>query len=257
MNWRDFWNSSHPVYVNERHKILHYEIIADNILRLIVGRSAQVLDYGCGEARAADRIAQHCGRLYLLDPAERIQDGLHRRFDNKPSITIAATLAAIPDASLDLIVVNSVVQYLSAAEFSRLLDDWSIKLKKDGRLVLADIIRPDSSQLSDVKALLAFAWHGGFLGAGLVGLVRMWVSPYRRFRFALGLAHYSPADLLSMLRRHGYRGFRAEQNLGHDQARMTFIGKKEPSVLNQNHVRRLPQQDGRSRIRGDEPIGGS
>jgi SAM-dependent methyltransferase len=230
MNWRDFWNSPHAIYVSERHKNLHYGIIADAILRLIAGSSTDVLDYGCGEARAADRIAQHCHRLYLFDPAVRVRDSLHRRFDTNPRITIAATLAAIPDASLDLIVVNSVVQYLDAAEFSGLLDHWSTKLKSDGRLVLSDIIRPDAGRFSDIKSLLAFAWRGGFLGAAVVGLAQTWFSPYRRLRSQLGLARYSPADLLSMLSRHGYRGFRADRNLGHDQARMTFIGSKEPSV---------------------------
>ena len=136
-------------------------------------------------------------------------------------------MAAIPDASLDLIVVNSVVQYLTAAEFSRLLDDWRTKLKSEGRLVLADIIGSDAGRLSDVKALVTFGWRGGFLGAAFVGLARTWFSPYRRLRSQLGLTRYSPADLLSMLHRHGYRGFRADRNLGHDQARMTFIATKQ------------------------------
>ena len=31
MKWRDFWNRDNPIYVNERHKVLHYDRIARGI----------------------------------------------------------------------------------------------------------------------------------------------------------------------------------------------------------------------------------
>ena len=53
MNWRDYWNQDTPIYVSERHKLLHYWLIANDIVALIPSPEAAVLDYGCGEALAA------------------------------------------------------------------------------------------------------------------------------------------------------------------------------------------------------------
>ncbi len=34
MSWRDFWNADTPIYVNERHKALHYGLVARDIVGL-------------------------------------------------------------------------------------------------------------------------------------------------------------------------------------------------------------------------------
>ena len=57
MSWRDFWNQDTPIYVSERHKVLHYWRIANDIGRLVPSPDAWVLDYGCGEALSANRVA--------------------------------------------------------------------------------------------------------------------------------------------------------------------------------------------------------
>jgi hypothetical protein len=69
MNWREYWNQDTPIYTSERHKLLHYGRLANDIAALIPSPDAVVLDHGCGEALAADRIARRCERLYLLDAA--------------------------------------------------------------------------------------------------------------------------------------------------------------------------------------------
>ena len=56
-DWRSFWDSAHSIYVNARHKDVHYREIADQIAGFVPGPGARVLDYGCGEAIHADRVA--------------------------------------------------------------------------------------------------------------------------------------------------------------------------------------------------------
>ncbi|WP_410055071.1 class I SAM-dependent methyltransferase [Microvirga sp. Mcv34] len=227
MNWRDYWNQDTPIYVNERHKLLHYRLIANDIIGLIPSPDAVVLDYGCGEALVADKVAARCARLYLSDAAPLVRERLNERFRGNERITVLATddVAGLADSSLDLIVVNSLAQYLSLDEFRGLLKLLHGKLKPSGRLVLGDIIPPDLSPLTDAKALLSFAWEGGFMRAALGGLARTAFSEYRKIREELGLAQYSEEEIDDLLDDAGFVPERAARNLGHNQARMTFIGR--------------------------------
>src|SRR3954471_3413236 len=79
MNWRDYWNQDTPIYSGERHKLLHYRQVANDIIALVPSGDALVLDYGSGEALFADRIAARCGHLYLSDAAALVRDRLQER----------------------------------------------------------------------------------------------------------------------------------------------------------------------------------
>src|SRR5262249_18043301 len=67
-DWIAFWDSEHPLYVNARHRDVHYRRIAEDIAAY-VSSSAVVLDYGCGEALHADRIAARARKLILVEAA--------------------------------------------------------------------------------------------------------------------------------------------------------------------------------------------
>ena len=224
MNWRDYWNQDTPIYVSERHKLLHYRLVASDIAALVPSPEAHVLDHGCGEALSAERIAARCGRLYLCDAAPLVRERLAARFGGNSKIEVLAPeeIERLPDGSLDLVVANSLLQYLSRDELRTLLRLWRAKLKDDGRLVLADVIPPDLSPLTDAKALLGFAWQGGFAAGAFLGLVRTALSDYRRIRNALGLSTYAEDEMIQLLRAEGFSAERRAQNIGHNQARMTF-----------------------------------
>lgn len=227
MNWRDFWNRENPIYVNERHRVLHYDRIARGIADLVEAPGWTVLDHGSGEALSADLVARRCAMLYLFDAAPNVQARQRVRFENNQKIIVLTneSVGAIPDGSLDMIVANSLLQYLSHAEFEGLLDVWRAKLKPEGKLVLADILptRPDA--LADVRALLHFAWQGGFFFAACAGLVATWFSDYRQLRSSLGLTGYTESDLRVLLATHGFEGTRAPKNLGHNQSRMMMVAR--------------------------------
>lgn len=224
MSWRDYWNSDTPIYVNARHKQVHYRRIAEDIGRLLTGSSERVLDYGCGEALAADQVAQHCGHLTLCDGADLVRRRLRERFGSVPNITIVAPedLNATADGSVDLIVVNSVAQYLTQQELATALALWRRKLATRGRLVIADVLPHNLSPLTDVTALLRFAAANGFLLAATIGLGKTFFSDYRRMRAALGLTHYDEADMLALLSSSGFAAERMAWNFGHNPARMAF-----------------------------------
>lgn len=225
MNWRDYWNQDTPIFVGERHKLLHYKLMADEILALIPAPDAVVLDHGCGEALFADRVARTLRRLYLCDAAPIVRERVARRFRDEPRIAVLAPedMDTVPDASLDLVVSHSLVQYLSLAELRDLLRLWRAKLKPDGRLVVADVIPHEVSPATDATALLSFALKGGFLKDALVGLARTALSDYRRLRNEIGLSHYDEAEMAEILEEAGFAPESRPCNIGHNQARLTFV----------------------------------
>jgi ubiquinone/menaquinone biosynthesis C-methylase UbiE len=231
MNWREFWNADTPIYVSKRHKHVHYQRIAKDIERLLPGPEARVVDYGCGEALAAGRLAELCAHLYLCDGAQIVRDRLRQRLASVANVTIVSpeALEAVPDRSIDLIVVNSVVQYLSKSQVVACLAQWHRKLSASGRLVVADVIPPGIGPLTDATALLRFAAANGFLIAAFAGLVRTFFSDYRRVRAQLGLAHYSEDEFLKILRDSGFTAQRMPWNFGHNDARMAFEARPSAS----------------------------
>ena len=233
MSWREFWNGAHSIYVNERHGTLHYQGIARDIAALLPSGEPDVLDHGCGDALAAGEVAARCRTLYLYDLASNVQDRLKTRFAYESRVIVLSNSAldVIGDASLDCVIVNSLLQYLSVAEYEALLGFWHAKLKSGGRLVVADVIPPDVSPVDDVKALLAFAWQGGFFFAAIGGLVATFFSDYRKLRGRLGLTTYAEADMISLIGAHGFKAERAARNIGHNQARMTFVASASPLPL--------------------------
>jgi SAM-dependent methyltransferase len=227
-SWIEFWDSDHAIYVSDRHKRLHAQRVGRDITRHIPSPNAIVLDHGCGEALYADHVAALCGRLFLCEAAPAVREKLAARVAGHQKIAVVDPdgVAALPDNTLDLVIANSLVQYLRRDELALLLDLWRQKLKPRGQLIVADVIPPDVSPLTDAAALLRFAWSGGFLFAALLGLVRTVFSDYGKVRAELGFAMYREAEFLKLLSDHGYVAERIEPNFGHNQARMTFRGTR-------------------------------
>ena len=231
-SWIDFWNAEHSIYVNDRHKQLHADGVARDIARHIPHSQAIVLDYGCGEALYAETVARGCARLILCEAAPKICEALAQRLAGVGNVAVIEPvgLAQLQDVSFDLIVVNSVLQYLQRAELETLLDTWRAKLKPEGRLVIADVIPPGVSPLRDAAALLWFATRGGFLVPALGGLVRTALSDYGRIRKTLGFSMYREREFASLLAEHGLAAERVRPNFGHNQARMTFSARRVSST---------------------------
>jgi SAM-dependent methyltransferase len=222
--WREFWDSSHSIYVNARHKDVHYRDVAEQLADFVPGPQARVLDHGSGEAIHAGLVAARARELYLCDAAASVRAANAARFAADPKIKVIAPeeVERLPDGSLDLVFANSLVQYLTGAELDATLGHWRRLLAPDGVLIVADVIPPDVGPLSDVVALLRYAAANGFLGAALVGLARTALSGYRRLRNELGVARYTQTDFLARLRAAGFVGERLARNVEHNPARMTF-----------------------------------
>jgi SAM-dependent methyltransferase len=185
-----------------------------------------VIDYGCGEATRSEIVAAKAGRLILSDGAPAVRDNLTARFRDNPKIAVLSpeAIAALPPRSVDLIVLNSVAQYLKTPELEALLSQFRGLLEAGGRFVLGDVIPPNTSAITEVKALMGLAWRNGFVVPAFAGLVRTAFSDYRALRTKLGLTHYTETEILAVLAKAGFNATRRYPNIEHNQARMTFVG---------------------------------
>ena len=56
-DWIDYYDFTHTIYASKRHRDLHFELIARDIVGYITSPDAVVLDYSCGEALSAAKVA--------------------------------------------------------------------------------------------------------------------------------------------------------------------------------------------------------
>jgi SAM-dependent methyltransferase len=225
-DWISFYDMRHSlIYVNARHRDVHYRKIADDIRALVGKPSANVLDYGCGEATSADLIAAACGHLTLVEAAPNVRAALGARYAGNPQISVLTpeAAAALPDGSFELIVLHSVAQYLSGPELDRLLATFRKLIKPDGLLVVGDVVPPRLASAAAAASLLRCGAANGFFWAAVGGLLRIFVSDYLRLKKTVGLSHYEAAAMLEKLKAAGYAATRAPRNIGHNQWRMTFL----------------------------------
>lgn len=228
MDWISFYDFKHSViYVNERHRDVHYRQIADDIRSYITSPGARVMDYGCGETNAAAHVAEAAGHLTMVEAAPNVRAMLTARYAGNPKITVMSSeqAAAQEAGSVDLIVLHSVAQYLSAEELDALLATFKRLLKPSGLLILGDIVPQRFSGPAAALTLLRIGAENGFFWAAVAGLIRMVTSDYFKLTKAVGLSRYDEADMLAKLRSAGFKPERAKRNIGHNQWRMSFLAR--------------------------------
>lgn len=226
--WLDFWNGEHRIYANETHLRAHYAQNAADVLALLPGKAVDLLDWGCGPALSAPTWADAGVRVSLYDKAHASQAKLKATFgsDSRLRVLTDADYAALPGESFDVLLVNSVIQYLTPDEFRGVLPELRRLLRPGGRLLLADVLPTTGSMIADVKTLLGAGMRHGFLFAAVGSLAHTFFSGYRKLRQRLGLTVYTPEQVIEVLNASGFAAVRVPKNIGFSKHRMTFDARK-------------------------------
>ena len=226
-DWIDYYDSTHTIYASKLHRDLHFQLIARDIIGYIGSADAVVLDYACGEALSAAMVADACSMLYLAEPAPGVRGRLIARFAPNTRIRVRSLedVRKMTEHAIDLVVMNSVSQYMTPDELDSAFATIRRSLKPGGRLVLGDVLRPEVGMPRDIIALLRFAAHNGFLRDALIGLISTALSDYRQLRSRVGLQRYSEPDMIAKLAASGFSGSRVPVNIGHNPWRMTFVAR--------------------------------
>jgi len=227
--WFRFWSRPPGIHVGERHLQARYRVTMDNLLSTFPDiRGKRVLDYGCGEALDARRLAAAGAEALLYDRSEYFRNRVQSRYARDAGIRVLdePSFAALPGGSVDLMLVCSVIQYLDARELDLLIDLGKHLLKPGGVLILADILPKSLDTLSDVIDFMSYSARHGFFLSGLRTLIDMATSNYRaQFRDSQ-LAHYDLGELSALLRRHGLEPTAIPTNIGISRARRTLLARK-------------------------------
>jgi SAM-dependent methyltransferase len=223
--WLQYWSGDISLYVSERHLAAHYQLLYDTLAPHLPPPPRVFLDYGCGEALMAPRLAAEGGRVILVDEAPGRAARLQSRFAAAGGVEVAETLEAAEGVS-DVTAMISVSQYIPRDAFPGLARRLAATLKPGGKLIVGDVLPPDNSMLDDVSALFRFAWAGGFVPAAVVGLTRTFRSPYRAARQRLGLTTWARDDMLAVLRDAGLKPRLLERNIGHSHRRYSVLAER-------------------------------
>jgi len=129
--WIGYYDSTHTIYASKLHRELHFQLIAKDIIGYISSPDDVVLDYACGEALFAAKVAQACGKLILAEPAPGVRGRLIARFAPNAKIRLRSLddLRQMTERSVDLAVMNSVAQYMTPRELDAAFANLAMDVK--------------------------------------------------------------------------------------------------------------------------------
>jgi SAM-dependent methyltransferase len=221
--WNPYWES-----LSDRQRLYHEQADAyvHNLTTAgFLEKKINVLDFGCGFGLVAERLAPRVGLLYLWDASPQMRRRAWFRTAGHPNVRLLESLDwgsfhCLP--RLDLVLVNSVVQYMTLAEFSDWLTDWASLLAPSGRIVVSDVIPPGSGSWFEFVDLLRFSMRRRFL------VLAVWqalseLGLYRKTRQAFPLTRMSPEELHRHAEAAGLMMTVLPRNLTHFPRRISVV----------------------------------
>ena len=160
-----------------------------------ISNTWSVLDFGCGFGFASRALAPLVSRVYAWDAAENMRKHARRCTADHGNVRCPETLPE--HLRFDLILVNSVVQYMTIHELGHWLRRWAALCRSDSRIVISDIIPEMVSTGVDVIPYLAFAFRGGLLGQAVLQGIRE-IRHYARTRSTCPLLLLDPSTVTAI-----------------------------------------------------------
>jgi protein-L-isoaspartate O-methyltransferase len=220
--WHAYWDRL------EEHVIFRVEA-ADYVTRLEAALGlepgARVLDFGCAFGFVAELLALRVAELYAFDASDHMQRLAQRRLASHANVRFLAPPGATPwpaGLRFDLILVNSVVQYMPLDELQEWLARWRAMLAPGGRLVLSDLLTQNVDPLREVVELLVLSARRGCL----VSVLRKALGELRQYtktRRVRPLSQIDFGDLRERAGRHGLAVDVLSSNLTYKKARATAV----------------------------------
>jgi SAM-dependent methyltransferase len=184
-------------------------------------RSTRVLDFGCGYGFCAERLAPLVGELYLWDAAPSMRQYAARRLAQQANVR-SLDVDTPSSTRLDLILVNSVVQYMTPEELAGWLSRWRDLLAPRGQIVLSDLILPGHGHVRDLLSLVTFSLRRGYLVRAIHNVLAA-RKRYAEAEKARPLYRPARADLERMARQAGLSLRFLDRNLTHFRSRATAV----------------------------------
>jgi protein-L-isoaspartate O-methyltransferase len=221
-HWHAYWDRL------EEHIIFRVEA-ADYVTRLeaalALDPGARVLDFGCGFGFVAELLAPRVAELCAFDASDHVQRRAQLRLASHANVRFLGPPGAAPwpaGLRFDLILVNSVVQYMPLDEFQQWLARWRAMLAPGGRLVLSDLLNRNADPVREVVELLVLSARRGCL----VSVIRKALGELRQYtktRRVRPLSQIAFGDLRERAGRLGLAVDVLPSNLTYKKARATAV----------------------------------
>jgi trans-aconitate methyltransferase len=164
--WDAYWESlpcRHALFTSEARDYV------DRLAAVVpLDTDLQVLDFGCGSGLAAALLATRVGAIAAWDRSPAMRRLAARHLHGVANAAMVDLTSDGPPAAAryDLILVNSVLQYMRPAQVAVWLPLWRSLLARSGQVVVSDIV-PDASgrfeRLREAVDVLAFHARRGAL----------------------------------------------------------------------------------------------
>lgn len=200
--WLDYWNN----YRGEQGLIEgeSSDYVARLTARVPLDRAWTVLDFGCGSAVAAALLAPHVSRICLWDASLSARERSRIHVSSVPNVELICLDRADrdPEQAFNLILVNSVIQYMTVPEFEAWTRRWATMLAPNGAVVLSDMPTSASRFTYELFEFLRFALRRGVVLHALRHGLRD-VAAYRAARSTSPLLLLDQATIEELCRAAG------------------------------------------------------
>jgi cyclopropane fatty-acyl-phospholipid synthase-like methyltransferase len=190
-----------------------------------VARTDRVLDFGCGFGHAVDLLAPTVAAVGYWDAAEAMRRATAERtarFGNVFLVDLARPAALDAYGRFDLLLANSVVQYMGRDELRRWMTRWRTLLAARGRIVISDIPAPRTSSVRELFGLIRFARQHRFLARAMRDGMHE-AHRYTRSRGDNCLTRWVPEEILALAATNGFDAVVLPENLTHRSGRFTVV----------------------------------
>lgn len=220
MSWSEYWERLETGDLLFREQSDEY--VAKLLAAVHVHSHTRVLDFGCGFGFVASALAPRVGSVAAWDPSARMRNRASVMLKPHANARLIDLPQAAPAEGFDLILVNSVVQYMTSAEFDVWLERWRALLVEPGRLVLSDLLPLAHDTWLDIIDILRFSGRRRILFRTIREAI-VEARRYCRTRAVQPLVDIGRDDLC---RRAGAAGFAVafiDRNLTHLTHRTTAL----------------------------------
>jgi cyclopropane fatty-acyl-phospholipid synthase-like methyltransferase len=221
--WSAFWEEAAHLRIHRVEADDHLERLCREVPLRPTDR---VLDFGCGFGHVAALLATVVASVGYWDAAEQMRTATAATTAALEDRVVPVDLSGPPPdgaaGSFDLVLANSVVQYMSADELAGWLPRWRALLAPGGRIVLSDLPRPGASDVAELVGMVRFAARRGFL----VQAVREAASEARRYsssRSRTTLRRWAPEEFARFAAGLGMGTSVLPANLTHRAGRFTVL----------------------------------
>ena len=188
-----------------------------------LSRQWHVLDFGCGFGHVADALAPKVREVHIWDESENMRIQASRNVSHHRNVVLCEAMNSsefLSDRQFDLILVNSVVQYMSIHDFSCWLGKWGSLLTTEGTIIISDIIPLRSSPFLDLASLVTFSVRHRILFQAIREGFKMWRN-WGKINKAQPLQHYSREGIRRNVEAAGLRAVFIKRNLTYRRGRLS------------------------------------